>query len=326
MQRREFLGVLVGAAAWPLAARAQQPVMPVVGYMDSGTSVESAHIVAAVRQGLNEVGYIEGQNVAIEYRWAEGQYDRLPILAADLVRRQVGVIVTPLSTPSVLAAKAATATIPIVFSIGGDPVKLGLVASLGRPGGNITGVTHNATELVGKGIEALNELVPKAALIAAIFNPGNPNTEPQKRNLNTAARMLGRQVHFLSAGTEAEIDTAFATLAQMRAGALIVGPDSFFISRTEQFVALAARYGVPTVYPWPQYVTAGGLMSYGSSLTDANRLVGNYVGRILKGATPSELPVQQSTKVELVINLKTAEKLGLTFPATLLGRADEVIE
>jgi putative ABC transport system substrate-binding protein len=327
LHRREFIALLGSTAAMgPRASHAQLRAMPVVGFLGSGTSDGSAQDVAAVRRGLNELGYIEGQNVAIEYRWAEGQYDRLPAMAAELARRQVSVIVTPVSTPSTLAAKAATSTIPIVFSIGGDPVELGLVASLNRPGGNITGVTFRATLLVAKGLEVLVELVPTAAVIATLINPNNPNSKTQLRDLQTAARMLGRRLHVLNASSERDIDAGFATLAQVRADALVVGPDSFFSSRRDQLVALAARYAVPTVYSWPEYVAAGGLMSYGSSLADANRLVGVYVGQILKGAKPADLPVVQSTRVELVINMKTAKTLGLTFPITLLGRADQVIE
>src|SRR5262245_39894731 len=328
MRRREFITLLGGAAAaaWPLAARAQQPAMPVIGFLGSGTSEGFAPIVAAVRQGLEEAGYVEGRKIGIEYRWAEGQYDRLPALAADLVRRQVSAIVAPVSTPTALAAKAATTLIPIVFSIGGDPVELGLVASLNRPGGNITGVTWRSTELIAKGLELIVALVPTSTPIAALVNPANPNTEIQSRDLHAAASMLGRKVRLLSAGTEREIDSAFATLAHEGAGALLIGPDGFLYNRRDQIVALAGRYMVPTLYSWPEYVRAGGLMSYGSRLSDANRLIGDYAGQILKGMKPADLPVVQSTKVELVINLKTAKALGLDVPAMLLARADEVIE
>jgi putative tryptophan/tyrosine transport system substrate-binding protein len=327
MRRREFIKLIGGAsAAWPLAAGAQQAAVPVVGFLGSGSSAGFAPNVTAVRQGLDQAGYVEGRKVAIEYRWAEGQYDRLPALAADLVRRQVSAIVAPVSTPAALAAKAATVSIPIVFSIGGDPVELGLVASLNRPGGNVTGVTWRSTELIAKGLELIVELAPASAPIAAIVNPGNPNSEVQSRDLHSAGRALGRKVRVLNAGTERDIDSAFATLAHEGAGALLVGPDGFFYNRRDQIVALASRYVVPTLYSWPEYVRAGGLMSYGSSVSDANRLVGVYAGQILKGVKPADLPVVQSTKVELVINMKTVKALGLTLPPTLLARADEVIE
>jgi putative tryptophan/tyrosine transport system substrate-binding protein len=326
MRRREFITVLGGAAAWPLAARGQQSAMPVIGFVNSASADGYAIPARAFRQGLKDTGYVEGQNVAIEYRWAEGQYDRLPAMAADLVRRQVSAIVAPVSTPAALAAKAATISIPIVFSIGGDPVELGLVTSLNRPGGNITGVTWRSTELIAKGLEMIVELVPASTLIAALVNPANPNTEIQSRDLHSAARMLGRRVSVLNAGTEREIDSAFATLTHEGAGALLVAPDGYFFNRRDQIVALASRYNMPALYSWPEYVRAGGLMSYGSSLSDANRLVGVYTSQILKGAKPADLPVVQSTKVELLINFKTAKALGLTVPPTLLARADEVIE
>jgi ABC-type uncharacterized transport system substrate-binding protein len=326
MRRRAFISLLGGAAAWPLAARAQQPAMSVIGFLGSGTSAGFAPSVAAVRQGLEEAGYVEGRQVGMEYRWAEGQYDRLPALATDLVRRQVSAIVAPVSTPAALAAKAATMSTPIVFSIGGNPVELGLVASLNRPGGNITGVTWRSTELIAKGLELIVELVPTSTPIAGLVNPANPNTEIQSRDLHAAAHRLGRKVHVLNAGTERDIDSAFATVAHEGAGALLIGPDGFFYNRRDQLVALAHRYMLPTLYSWPEYVRAGGLMSYGSSLSDANRLVGVYAGRILKGVKPADLPVVQTTKVELIINLKTAKVLGLTVPPVLLARADEVIE
>jgi putative ABC transport system substrate-binding protein len=327
MKRREFITLIGGAAAaWPLAARAQQAATPVIGLLGSGTPAGFAPIVAAVRQGLDESGYADARKVTIEYRWAEDQYNQLPAQMADLVRRQVSAIVAPVSTPAALAAKAATISIPIVFSIGGDPVELGLVASLNRPGGNITGVTWRSTELIAKGLEIIVELVPGSTLIAALVNPGNPNTEVQARDLHSAARRLGRQVRILNAGTEQEIHSAFAALTHERAEALLVAPDGFFFNRRDQIVALASRHNMPALYSWPEYVRAGGLMSYGSSLSDANRLVGVYTGQILKGAKPADLPVVQSTKVELLINLKTAKALGLDIPPTLLARADEVIE
>jgi ABC-type uncharacterized transport system substrate-binding protein len=327
VRRREFITLLGGAAAaWPLAARAQTR-LPVIGLLSSFSPTGGADTLAAFRQGLSSTGLVEHQNIGIEYRWAEGQYDRLPAMAADLVRRQVSAIVAPVSTPAALAAKAATISIPIVFSIGGDPVELGLVASLNRPGGNITGVTWRSTELIAKGLEMIVELVPASTLmIAALVNPANPNTEIQSRDLHSAARILGRKVRVLNAGTEREIDSAFATLTHDGAVALLVAPDGFFFNRRDQIVALASRYNMPTLYSWPEYVRAGGLMSYGSSLFDANRLVGVYTSQILKGAKPADLPVVQSTKVELLINSKTAKALGLDVPPTLLARADEVIE
>src|SRR5262245_14531276 len=327
MRRREFITLLGGAAAvWPLAARAQQAATPVIGLLGSGTSAGFAPIVAAVRQGLDESGYADARKVTIEYRWAEEQYSQLPAQMADLMRRQVSAIVAPVSTPAALAAKAATMSIPTVFSIGGDPVELGLVASLNRPGGNITGVTWRSTELIAKGLELIVELVPTSTPIAGLVNPANPNTEIQSRDLHAAARKLGRKVQVLNAGTERDIDSAFATLAHEGAGALLIGPDGFFYTQRDQLVALARRYMVPTLYSWPEYVRAGGLMSYGSSLSDANRLVGVYAGGILKGVKPADLPVVQSAKVEPIISLRTATALGLEAPPTLLARADEVIE
>jgi putative ABC transport system substrate-binding protein len=303
--------------------------VPVIGYLSSG-SLESDPIVArltAFRQGLNEMGYVEGQSVVIEYRWAESQYDRLPGLATDLVRRQVAVIAAIGGAPQAVAAKAATATIPIVFTVGLDPVRLGLVASLNRPGGNITGITSLTAELAAKRLDLLHELLPTAAVVAVLVNPTNPDTtEAETRSLRDAARSRGLQMHVLGASSESEIDAAFRTLVQFRAGALVVGADPFFEIRRDQIVALAARHAVPAIYIWREFAAAGGLMSYGTDLADTMRQAGVLAGKILKGAKPADLPVQQVVKVGLVINLKTAQALGLTVPMTLLGRADEVIE
>jgi putative ABC transport system substrate-binding protein len=326
MRRREFITLLGSAAAWPLAARAQQPTMPVIGLLGSESPDLYVNRLRAFRQGLSETGFVEGRNVAIEYRWAEGQNDRLPALAADLVRRQVAVIATLGSLPAVPIAKSATTTIPIVFAIGADPVAVGLVASLNRPGGNLTGVTSLNVEVAPKRLELLHELVPTAKIVAALVNPTNPAVKTQSGDLQAAARALGLQLHVLQASTESDLDTAFATLARLRAGALVIGIDPFFTNRTEQLAARALHQAVPTIYHFREFAAAGGLISYGGSVAESNRLAGAYTGRILKGEKPADLPVQQAVKVELVINLKTAKALGLTVPVTLLTRADEVIE
>jgi len=326
MRRREFITLLGGATvAWPLAARAQQPAMPVIGFLRNTSPHSSASFLAALHRGLNEAGYIEGQNVAIEYRWAESHYDRLPALAADLVRRQAAVIIAA-GNAAALAAKAATTTIPIVFATGDDPVRLGLVASLSRPAGNVTGVSFLAAPVVAKRLELLRELVPNVVIVAHLMNPTGPTTAPEVEEAQVAARSLGQQLQVLQASSASEIDTAFATMARLRAGALHVAGDGLFVDRRAQIVALAARHSLPAGYFEREFVVAGGLMSYGTSQADAYRSAAVYAGRILKGEKPADLPVLLPTKFELVINLKTAKALGLHIPDKLLALADEVIE
>jgi putative ABC transport system substrate-binding protein len=327
MKRREFITLLGGAAAWPLAARAQQPAMPVIGFFHLTSLETTRENLAAFRQGLADTGYIEHKNVAIEYRWAQGQNDRLPTLVAELVRRQVSVIVVLESTNGALAAKAATQTIPIVFMQGSDPVQIGLVNSLNRPAGNLTGIDLLLARVAGKRLELLRELVPAAKSIAYLRNPTNPiYAESETREVHVAASAHGVRLLIVNASGPSEIEMAFADLVQQRADALLVSSDGFFLTHPDQIVALAARHAVPAVYGWRQAMAVGGLMSYGTKIIDAWRQAGVYTGRILKGERPADLPVQQVTKVELIINLKTAKSLGLTVPMSLLGRADEVIE
>jgi putative ABC transport system substrate-binding protein len=327
MKRREFLGALGGLAAWPMVARAQQPAMPVIGFLNAASPAANTERLRAFRQGLKEAGYVEGDNVAIEYRWAEGQNDRLSELAHELVRRRVAVIAAPGTTPSALAAKAATTSIPIIFAVGEDPVRLGLVTSLAMPGGNLTGVNVFNSEVVTKRLELLRELLPAAARVAVLVNPADvTTTETNLREVEAAAGAMRLQIHVVRASTSREIDSVFATLDRERPDALFVAGDAFFNSRRLQLAQLTARHAIPASYGSRDYPEYGGLMSYGSNLTDAFRQAGVYTGRILKGAKPIDLPVVQASKFELVINHQTARMLGLTVPQTLLARADEVIE
>ena len=317
--RREFITLIGGAAAWPLTARGQQSAMPVVGFLHSGSPEPNAKRVAAFRTGLSETGHVEGRNVAIEYRWSDGQYDRVPELAAELVRRQVTVIATIDGSESALAAKGATRAIPLIFRIGADPVMLGLVASLNRPGGNVTGVTSLSVEVGPKRLEVLHEFVPAATVVALLLNPTSPFAETLSRDFQQAGRILGLRTHVLHASSERDLSSTFAGLLQLRVGGLVIGSDVFFNTRSEQLAALTVSHAMPAVYQYREFVAAGGLMSYGGSLEDSCRLAGFYTGRVLKGEKPADLPVMQSTKVELFINLKTAKALGLTAPLSLLG-------
>jgi len=326
MKRREFIMMVGGTAVvWPLAAWAQQPTMPVIGFMNGTSPQGYGHFVVAFRQGLKEAGYIEGQNVAIEFRWAEGHYERLPALAADLIDRRVAVIVAT-STPANVVAKKATTEIPIVFTTSSDPVEIGLVASLGRPGGNVTGAVTLNVEVVSKRLELLQELIPTARVVAALVNPTNPNAKTQSRELEGAARTIGLKIETMNATTESEIDVAFEQLAARGIGALLVDTDAFLFSRRAQLVGLTKRYAVSAIFDRRDYAEAGGLISYGGSVEDIYRLAGIYTGRILKGDKPADLPVIQSTKLQLIVNLKTANAIGLTVPPSILTRADEVIE
>jgi len=331
MNRREFITLIGGAAAapsmfWPRLASAEQATMPVIGFLSSRSPAESSHLVAAFRAGLQAGGYVEGQNVAIEYRWAEGQYDRLPALAADLVRRGVAVLATTGGEPSALAAKAATSTIPIVFTVGGDPVKIGLVASLNRPGGNATGVSLLTTVPEAKRLGLLHELVPSAALIGVLINPNYQGAEAQSREVQDAARAIDRRIEIAMAGNDRQLEAAFGTLVQQHADALLVGADPFFGTRRDRIIALAAQFKLPAMYQFRDYPVAGGLMSYGINITDGYRQVGVYTGQVLKGAKPADLPIHQSIKFEFIINLKSAKALGLQIPDKLIALADEVIE
>jgi putative ABC transport system substrate-binding protein len=325
MKRREFITLLGGAAAsWPLAARAQQPAMPVIGYLSHGSPEQTAALVEAFRKGLSETGFVEGRNVVIEYRWAHNEPDRLPELAADLVRRQVNVLATPGTSP--IAAKAATTTIPIVFSTGGDPVEAGLVASLNRPGGNVTGISYMNVELSAKRLGLLHELLPGAARFGVLIDPANPSSQSILTGLQAAASAIDRHIEAFTAANNGEIDKAFAALAQTRSDGLLISPMPLFYNRRIQILTLAARHAVPVVYPAREWAEAGGLMSYGSSYTDQHRQAGVYTGRILRGEKAADLPILRATRFEFVINLQTAKSLGIDIPTTLLARADEVIE
>jgi putative tryptophan/tyrosine transport system substrate-binding protein len=326
VRRRDFIKVIAGSTAlWPLAVRAQQPAMPVIGFINAAPAQSYGPQLAAFLKGLDEKGYVDGRNVTIEYRWAEGHIDRLPSMAADLVRRQVTVIAAT-TTPAALAAKAATTTIPIVFTTVGDPVQLHLVTSLNRPGGNVTGVTQLNVEVAPKRLELLHQLVPTASVMALLVNPTNPNSETNTKDLQAAARTLGLELHVVNASTERDFDAVFAKLIQLRAGGLVTGAGDLFSSRSEQLAALALRHAVPTIYQSRDFAVAGGLLSYGTDFRETYRLAGNYTGRVLKGEKPADLPVQQATKVEFYINLKTAKALGLNVPAAMQARADEMIE
>jgi putative ABC transport system substrate-binding protein len=325
MRRRVFIRAIGGAAAWPFAAHAQTPTLPVIGFLNGASYDKSAYLVSAFHRGLNDTGFVEARNLAVEYRSADGQYDRLPALAADLVRRQVNVIVAT-GTPTGLPAKAATTTIPIVFVTGSDPVQQGLVSNLSRPEGNITGATTLAVEFGQKRLELLHELVPAATLVAALVNPKGPNLAPLLSDLETAAGVVGLQLNIVHASTEEELDAVFLEIVQLRAGALVIGVDTFFNSQSVRLASLSLRHKIPAMYQYREFVAAGGLVSYGGSITDAYRVAGSYTGRILKGEKPADLPVQQSTKSELFINLKTAKTLRIDVPSTVLLRANETIE
>ena len=328
MRRREFIKIIAGSAvtAWPFATRAQQPTMPVVGFLNAAAPRDYKREQAAFLKGLGETGYVEGQNVTIEYRWAEGNNDRLPALAADLIGRQVAVLAAT-STPAALAAKTATASVPIVFEIGSDPVQLGLVSNLNRPGGNVTGVTQTNVEMAPKRLQVLHELLPAARVMAFLVNPANAaTTETTTREMLAAARTLGIELHVLNANIARDVEAAFTTAVELRAGGMVVSGGPFFFSQTENLAARCLQHAMPTIYQFHRFTAAGGLMSYGSEITDAYRLAGVYTGRVLKGDRPADLPVQQATKVEFIINLRTAKALGINVPNTLIGRADEVIE
>jgi len=327
IRRRDFITLTGGAAVWPLAARAQPSAMPMIGYLHSASAAAFAYLMPAFHKGLGEAGYVEGRSVAIEYRWAEGHNDRLAAMAADLVRRQVAVIVTPISTAAALAAKAATSTIPIVFAIGADPVKSGLVASFNRPGGNATGVSDIGVELAAKRLGLLHELLPGAASFAVLVNPDNPSiSNPFVAEVQAAAAAIGRQIEVVTAATNSDIDMAFATFAKRHVDAFLISPEALFVARRAQILTLAARHAVPAIYHRREFVEAGGLMSYGSNFADQFHLTGIYAGRILKGEKPADMPVQLPTKFEFVINMQTAKTFGIDVPTTLLARADEVIE